>query len=135
MAWFVPHLFRGRPSDAAATPVPSASPAPADFDRLLETLRLLRIAVPCAGCGKAHEMTGAELVARQLIQGAAGISEECDAGVALRSILPVEEVMACGGDVARLRARLEQRGLHCSDADAAPALTGRREGHHLLLAH
>ncbi len=135
MAWFVPHLFRGRRSDAAATPAPSASPAPADFDRLLDGLRLLRIAVPCAGCGGAHEMTGAELLARQLIQGAAGTSEECDEGITLRAILSAEEIIACRGDVARIRARLEQRGLHCSDADAAPTLTGRREGHHLLLAH
>jgi hypothetical protein len=135
MAWFVPHLFRTRQSEAAATRVPGTPAVPADFDRLLDALRALYIAVPCAGCGRAHEMTAAELVARQLIQGAAGTSEECDGGAALRAVLPVEEVVACGGDVARLRARLEARGLRCSAAGETPPLMGRREGHRLLLAH
>jgi hypothetical protein len=135
MAWFVPHLFRGRRRAAAAMDPFSASALPADFDRLLDDLRTLHIAVPCAGCGKAHEMTAAELVARQLIHGAAGISEECDVGITLRAVLPVEEVVACGGDTVRLRAHLEARGLRCSEAGETPPLTGRREGHRLLLAH
>lgn len=135
MAWFVPHLFRGRRRAAAAMGESGASAMAAEFDRLLDGLRALHIAVPCASCGKAHEMTAAELVARQLIQSAAGISEECDAGIALRAILPVEEVVACGGDTVRLRARLEARGLRCSDTSEMPLLSGRREGHPLLLAH
>lgn len=135
MAWFVPHMFRTRRRHPTAVRGLGASALPADFDRLLDTLRVLRIAVPCAGCGDAHEMTAAELLARQLIQGAAWTSEECDEGVTLRAILSVEEIIACRGDVVRIRARLEQRGVRCTDVDSNLAVAGRREAHHLLPAH
>lgn len=135
MAWFVPHVFRARRSHPTAVRGLGVSALPADFDRLLDTLRVLRIAVPCAGCGGVHEMTGAELLARQLIQGAAWTSEECDEGITLRAILSVEEVIACRGNVARIRARLEQRGVRCSEVESNLAVAGRHEAHHLLPAY
>lgn len=135
MVWFVPRVFRTRRGHPAAVRGAGTSATPADFDRLLDTLRVLRIAVPCAGCGGAHEMTGAELLARQLIQGAAWTSEECDEGITLRAILSVEEVIACRGNVARIRARLEQRGVRCSEAESNLVVAGRHEVHHLLPAH
>ena len=131
VSWYVPDFGRSRrqePASASADHLPAA--APADFDGWLAQLRDLRVAVPCGGCGGAHEMTCAELLARQLIRGAAWPSEECDDGAVLHALLAPEDVFACGGDPAAVRDLLARRGILGAD-DAPPVPRG---AHRILLS-
>jgi hypothetical protein len=121
MAWFLPRVARVRARDSAPAHGNEVGASPAEFDRLLDGLREVRIAVPCPGCGGAHEMTCAEIVARQLIGGNGWPSEECDDGVALASLLSPEDVVSCGGDPGAITAMLARRGVL---SDRTVAVTG-----------
>jgi hypothetical protein len=120
MAWFVPRLVHARRGAGLSTSSVGEPVSPADFDRLLDGLREVRIAVPCAGCGGAHEMTCTEILARQLIGGSGWTSEECDDGVTLASILSPEDVASCGGDPEAVAAILARRGVLSTLAATAP---------------
>jgi hypothetical protein len=136
MSWFVPHIFPRRRDDFLANPPAEPQPAPVDFDELLANLREVHVAVPCGGCGGAHEMTCAEIVARQLLRGSGWSSEECDDGVQLAAIITPEEVAACGGDPDTVRALLNRRGalrpLDEALTEGAAVHASRREPHHIL---
>lgn len=134
MSWFIPDFMRARAAVVPErTPNLPAPAAPANFDAWLFHLRDLRVAVPCAGCGGAHEMTCAEVLARQLLRGDGWPSEECDDGVMLHAILSPEDVIACAGDAAAVRDLLARRGLLCADGSPPPT-TRTADAHRILLS-
>lgn len=134
MPWYVPDFIRSRRTLETGLPAYAPTAIPADFDVWLSNLRDLRVAVPCCGCDGSHEMTGSEILARQLIGGGGWSIEECDQGSALRGVLSPEDVAACGGDVFAVRALLSERGVLCSDTLNTDATNPGATPHRILLS-
>lgn len=132
MAWFV-HRTHPRPAAVPEAPAPRTVAA-TDIEAMLVALRTLIVRVPCAGCGGGHEMTCAELVARQVFRGSGWDSEECDDTVTLGTVLSLDDVTGCNGDAAAIGELLARRG-YLQGETAVPAVCNSRERHHMLLAH
>ncbi len=134
MSRLVPRVLRGHRPAATLECAPAAAPAITDIDGLPAVFHEVWVQVPCAGCGGAHEMTCAELLARQLTRGAGWDSEECDDSALLRAILSPEEAATCGDSLDALCAALSRKGIHwAAGPSAAPdAAPVAGHAHHIL---